>query len=85
MMEADNQEDLINMSYNASNFSFEVLFEYRPLKIVGIGFASVSTLFIIFLSYGIIWFERFGSGNHFLLMTQFIANIKHRLDKVRLG
>jgi hypothetical protein len=62
MMEADNQEDLINMSYNASNFNFEVLFEYRPLKIVGIGFASVSTLFIIFLSYGIIWFERFGSG-----------------------
>jgi hypothetical protein len=66
-MEANAQVDVKNISYNEAAFNFEELFKDRPLKYVGICFACVSMLIILFLCYGIIWFERFGSGKSIII------------------
>jgi hypothetical protein len=52
-----------NVSYNESEINFEGLFKNRPLKFVGITSAAFSMLILFVVCYGIIWFERFGSGN----------------------
>jgi hypothetical protein len=56
-------ENYFNITYNEGVINFEGLFSNRPLKFVGLCFASVSMVIITLLSYGIIWFERFGSGD----------------------
>jgi hypothetical protein len=56
-------ENYLNTTYNEAVIDFEGLFSNRPLKFVGLCFASVSMVILTLLCYGIIWFERFGSGN----------------------
>ena len=51
-----NISEVINDEY------FEGLFENRISKIVVVVVASVLTVVIFLATYGIIWFERFGSG-----------------------
>jgi hypothetical protein len=75
-MAANTEVAIYNISSNVSADNFEELFKNQPLKYVGIGFSCVSILIILFLCYGIIWFERFGSGNFILmqfLMLHFIG------------
>jgi hypothetical protein len=72
-MEANAPVDFSNISYKEAAFNFEVLFKDRPLKYVGICFACVSMLIILFLCYGIIWFERFGSGNLIFFQIFFVC------------
>jgi hypothetical protein len=64
-MAANTKEVFLNISYNDSVANFEELFKNQPMKYVGITFACVALLVILFLCYGIIWFERFGSGRFF--------------------
>jgi hypothetical protein len=52
----------LNNYYNESVVHFDELFKDRSLKFVGVSFAFASMPIIFFLCYGIIWFERFGSG-----------------------
>jgi hypothetical protein len=61
-MEANSEEAYFNISYNLSDIHFEGLFKNRPLKFFGVCFACLSIIIMSFLCYGIIWFERFGSG-----------------------
>ena len=53
-----------NISYNESDANFDELFKNRPLKFVGVSLACVLMPIVLCLCYGIIWFERFGSGNY---------------------
>jgi hypothetical protein len=62
-MEAKIKEAHSNISYNESDTNFDELFKNRPLKFVGVSLACVSMPLVLCLCYGIIWFERFGSGN----------------------
>jgi hypothetical protein len=61
-METNTQVASSNISYNESDANFEELFKNRPLKFIGVSFACVSMPIVLCLLYGIIWFERFGSG-----------------------
>jgi hypothetical protein len=62
-MESNMAEANLNLTYNESEINFDEMFKNRPLKIVLICFDCVSMPIIIALCYGIIWFEKFGSGN----------------------
>jgi hypothetical protein len=61
-MEENTQVPYSNISYNQSDTNFDELFKNRPLKFIGVSFACVSMPIVLCLLYGIIWFERFGSG-----------------------
>jgi hypothetical protein len=68
-MEESSKEVYLNISYNNETaLNFEEMFKVQPLKIVGACFACVSMPIISALCYGIIWFERFGSGHYLLLL-----------------
>jgi hypothetical protein len=63
-METKAKELYLNVSFNNNNNdNFDEFFENRSLKIVGVVSACFSMPVIFFLCSGIIWYERFGSGN----------------------
>ena len=60
---------------NLSNVDiFGGLFENRPSKILAIVFSFLSTSFAIFLFYGIVWFERFGTDNKRTLINKLVSS-----------
>jgi hypothetical protein len=66
-MESNTTDYYLNFTSNKSEINFDEVFKNRPLKMVLICFACVSIPIIFLLCYGIIWFERFGSGNKHLV------------------
>jgi hypothetical protein len=62
-MEANTSKAYSNISSYDVTILFEEMFNDRPLKTVGICCSYASVPVLLCLCYGIIWFERFGSGN----------------------
>ncbi len=50
------------------------LFQSRPSKIFSICFSFLSTSLAVFLFYGIIWFERFGTDNKRTLINKLVSS-----------
>jgi hypothetical protein len=70
-METKAKELYLNVSYNNNIDNFDEFFENRSLKVVGVVSACFSMPVIFFLCSGIIWYERFGSGNESTLYISF--------------
>ena len=53
---------------------FSGLFQNRPSKIFSLAFSFLTTSLAIFLFYGIIWFERFGTDNKRTLINKLVSS-----------
>ena len=62
-----------NITFDINEFYFEGLDRTRPSKILFISLSIVLTVLSILASYGIIWFERFGSDQKRIFSNQVIA------------
>jgi hypothetical protein len=77
-METKAKELYLNVSFNNKNDNFDEFFENRSLKVVGVVSACFSMPVIFFLCSGIIWYERFGSGNQstlYISLEGYVVNI----------
>jgi hypothetical protein len=70
------------MDQNGTNISevsedeyFDGLFETRPSKIAVVVFASLLTVVTILATYGIIWFEHFGSDLKRIFINKMVSSV----------
>jgi hypothetical protein len=64
-----------NISEVSNDEYFEGLFENRTSKIVVVVVASVFTVVIFLATYGIIWFERFGSDLKRIFINKMVSSV----------
>ena len=51
------------------------LFEEKSAKVISILLSTVGTTFLILLTYGIIWYEHFGSDKQRVLVNKFVSSL----------
>ena len=54
---------------------FRYLFEEKTTKVISVVFATVGIIFLIPLTYGIIWYEHFGSDKKRTLLNKFVSSL----------
>ena len=54
---------------------FRDLFEEKTTKVISVVFATVGIFFLIPLTYGIIWYEHFGSDKKRTLLNKFVSSL----------
>ena len=64
-----------NDSEIIGNDYFDGLFENRPSKVVGVVSASFLTVTVSLATYGLIWFERFGSDLKRIFINKMVSSI----------
>ena len=70
-----NKTTLLNSSLEEHEDFFYGMFENRPSKFICIIFALLIMMSDLFLYYGIIWYERFGTDNRRTLTNKLLTNL----------
>ena len=66
---------MVNNTNTTGTCHFEIIFKDRPLNYFAISFDILSIFGFCFLTYGILWFEHFGSDLKRILTNRLVSSI----------